>query len=107
MPSVPKNETTTDAISTSGATIACSRTPRISAITSSAIGTITFRSRAGRLVEVVLDRRAAADQRARARAERRRGGPAGPGTLSSASDLYGSSSKIASKRAMRPSRRAP
>ena len=45
-PSVPKNDAITVAISTSGATTASSRTPRITAITASAIGTISFRSRA-------------------------------------------------------------
>ena len=44
-PSVPKNDAITVAISTSGATIASSRIPRMIVITSSATGTITRRSR--------------------------------------------------------------
>src|ERR687891_65462 len=44
-PSVPKNDAITVAISTSGATIACSRIPRMIVMTSRVTGTITRMSR--------------------------------------------------------------
>ena len=89
---------------------------RMIAITSSASGTISFRSRAARLVEVVLRRGAAADEHARRPAARLARARAARHSRRATSRVYGSSSKMTlsvpilpsvdARSARRPRRRA-
>ena len=101
-PSVPKNDAITVAMSTSGATIACSRIPRMIVMTSRVTGTITRMSRAAASLKscwIALP----APTSATAPPGRSPRLSRSVSTRASAASEYGSSSKFTSTFAIAPS----